>query len=86
MESAEVPAEDISKGAALLKRKSVYRSADPINLNEVKIKASKTTQLLRGVAMEAGYPQENFKVTPADYDYQDLRHYLSTLIPIFRKD
>ena len=79
MESAEVPAEDISKGAALLKRKSVYRSADPINLNEVKIKASKMTHLLRGVAMEAGYPQENFKVTPADYDYQDLRHYLSNL-------
>lgn len=77
--TAEVPADGLSKGSALLKRKLVYRSANPINLNEVKIKASKTTHLLRGVAMDAGYPQENFKVTPADYDYQDLRHYLSIL-------
>ena len=78
-EAAEVLPEDLSKGAALLKQKSVYQSSDPINLNEVKIKARKTIHLLQTAVADAGYTDENFKVTPADYDYQDLRHYLSNL-------
>ncbi|MBC8054277.1 MAG: carboxypeptidase-like regulatory domain-containing protein [Sphingobacteriaceae bacterium] len=63
---------------SIIKRKREFRLADTIKLDAVKIRGRKTIQLLQGSATDFGYPDENFQITPKDYNFQDLRHYLLT--------
>jgi hypothetical protein len=49
---------------------------DTINLQEVKINGNRNTRLFGDVAGSFGYPEESFTVTPNDYDFANLKHYL----------
>ncbi|MFD1255211.1 carboxypeptidase regulatory-like domain-containing protein [Mucilaginibacter terrae] len=45
-------------------------------LKAVKVVSRANTQLLEGNFTTFGYREENFEITPADYSYNNLKHYL----------
>lgn len=50
--------------------------SDTILLNEIKVTDDKNVRLFDRVASTFGYKPEDFTVTPKDYDYTNLMHYI----------
>ena len=47
-------------------------------LNEVKVKATVKNQLMEGTFTSFSYKDEKFNITPADYTFNNLKHFLLT--------
>lgn len=60
--------------------KRTYKFGDSINLDDVQIKAIKGKQvvLFGETLMTFGYPEQVFNITPDDYSYNGLEHFLLT--------
>lgn len=66
---------EINKRRTLLANQSL---SDTLQLNEVVIKSSKKTLQLRDLVLnDFSYKEDEFTIKPSDYDYNDLRHFLT---------
>ncbi|WEK20160.1 MAG: hypothetical protein P0Y49_03225 [Candidatus Pedobacter colombiensis] len=60
----------------------IAKTNDAINLKEVVIDGNKKSLVLRDeTLMSFGYPDLVYNITPADYDYKGLEHFLLTKVP-----
>ncbi len=64
----------------MLRRNTIVKNKisikDTIQLDEVKVKGSKTTRVSGEMALNFGYKPEIFNVTPSDYDFSNLGHFI----------
>ena len=57
---------------------SNHRLSDTIALNEVVVKSTSKSLVLRDVILnDFGYKEDEFTILPSDYNYTDLRHFLT---------